>query len=163
MCVAPSLSSRLAYAVSPLADWLSDVVLQILISSGAHISRYLIQVAMHHFFHTQSHFIKTSWVRSVPLTVFTHFLKLASERYGDIPRGKSEDDGSILASFLKESRFPSHLRRISWETIRDILETYHVCTCHLFRRSSLLLHLRNDWLTDRMRCDLVYPFLSEGK
>jgi hypothetical protein len=52
---------------------------------------------MHHYFHTQSHFIKTHWVRSVPLRVFTYLLKVAEEKYGDIPRGKvrihSNDSG----------------------------------------------------------------------
>jgi hypothetical protein len=63
-------------------------VLQTLLSSGAHLSRYLIQVSMHHYFYTQSHFIKTSWVRKLPFGVFTHFLQRAEEKYGEIPRGK---------------------------------------------------------------------------
>ncbi|KAG6831944.1 hypothetical protein H0H92_006545 [Tricholoma furcatifolium] len=67
---------------------LTERVLDILISSGAHISRYLVQVAMHHYFHTASHFIKTSWVRNVPFGVFTYFLKVAEGMYGDIPRAK---------------------------------------------------------------------------
>lgn len=57
-------------------------------SSGAHLSRYIIQVAIHHYFHTQSHFIKTPWVRNVPFPVFTYFLKLSVEKYDEIPRGK---------------------------------------------------------------------------
>lgn len=61
---------------------------QILLASGAHLSRYLIQTSMHHYFYTQSHFIKTPWVRNVPLRVFTYFLKISEEIYGDIPRGK---------------------------------------------------------------------------
>jgi hypothetical protein len=63
-------------------------VLQTLLSSGAHLSRYLIQVSMHHYFYTQSHFIKTPWVRKLPFDVFIHFLQRAEERYGEIPRGK---------------------------------------------------------------------------
>ncbi|KAL0579125.1 hypothetical protein V5O48_002857 [Marasmius crinis-equi] len=104
---------------------LSERVLDILITSGAHFSRYLIQVAIHHYFHTQSHFIKSQWVRSVPLPVFTHFLQLASNRYDDIPRGKGQDDGSIFALFLNESRYPPSQKRVSWETIRDIIEKYN--------------------------------------
>jgi hypothetical protein len=63
---------------------------QILLASGAHLSRYLVQVAFHHFFHSQSHFIKPSvpWVRNVPLATFSYFLKLAADKYGDIPRAK---------------------------------------------------------------------------
>ncbi|PBK74864.1 hypothetical protein ARMSODRAFT_950920 [Armillaria solidipes] len=104
---------------------LTERVLDILMTSGAHLSRYLIQVAFHHYFHTRSHFIKTPWVRTVPLSVFTYFLKLAADTYGDIPRGKSEDDGTIFTWFLQESRFPPQARRVNWETVRDILDKYN--------------------------------------
>lgn len=63
-------------------------VMQILLTSGAHLSRYLIQISMHHYFYTQAHFIKTPWARTVPMRVFIYFLKLAEEKYGEIPRGK---------------------------------------------------------------------------
>ena len=62
--------------------------IQILLSSGAHLSRYLVQIAMHHYFQTQTHFIKTPWVKNVPLGVFLYFMQKAQEKYGDIPRGK---------------------------------------------------------------------------
>ena len=62
--------------------------MQILLSSGAHLSRYLVQIAMHHYFGTQTHFIKTPWVKTVSFGVFVHFMQRAQERYGDIPRGK---------------------------------------------------------------------------
>ena len=68
---------------------------QILLSSGAQLSRYLIQIAIHHYFHTQSHFIKTQWVRNVPLRVFIYFLKIAEERYGEIPRGRVSSHGVV--------------------------------------------------------------------
>ena len=100
---------------------------KILISSGAQFSRYLIQVATHHYFRTTSHFIKSNWVRSVPFPVFTYFLKLAADKYGEIPCGKGDDDGTIFATFLKESRFPAGMKSTSWEDIRDILEKYNVC------------------------------------
>ncbi|KAF4617157.1 hypothetical protein D9613_005940 [Agrocybe pediades] len=103
----------------------TERVLDILLSSGAHLSRYLAQVAIHHFFYTQSHFIKTSWVREVPLKVFAHFLLLAEERYGEIPRGKGEDDGSTFNIFLKESRLPPHLKSVGWESIKSLMETYN--------------------------------------
>ncbi|THU87049.1 hypothetical protein K435DRAFT_826523 [Dendrothele bispora CBS 962.96] len=103
----------------------NERVLDILMSSGAHLSRYLIQVAIHHYFYTQSHFIKTQWVRSVPLPVFSSFLQLASTRYGEIPRGKGLDDGSTFSTFIKESRYPPSLRRVRWETVREMLEKYH--------------------------------------
>ncbi|KAF5369469.1 hypothetical protein D9758_002713 [Tetrapyrgos nigripes] len=103
----------------------NERVIDILISSGAHLSRYLVQVAIHHYFYTQSHFIKTQWVRTVGLGPFSHLLQLASTRYGEIPRAKGLDDGSVFSSYLKESRYPPSMRQIKWETIREIMETYH--------------------------------------
>ncbi|KAJ6559193.1 hypothetical protein DFH09DRAFT_1083787 [Mycena vulgaris] len=100
-------------------------VLDILLASGAHLSRYLIQVAFHHFFYSQSHFLKAPWVRHVPLATFAYFLNLAADKYGDIPRAKGEDDGALFASFIKESKMPPESQRVSWETIRDIFENYH--------------------------------------
>ena len=98
---------------------------QILLNSGATLSRYLIQVAVHHYFRTTSHpFIKTTWTRSIPFPVFTHFLKVAADMYGEIPLAKGEDDGSVFASFLKESRLPAEIKSVKWEEIRDILEIY---------------------------------------
>jgi len=104
---------------------IDNQVLDILLSSGAHLSRYLIQVSMHHYFYTQSHFIKSPWVRNLPLRVFTHLLQRGEERYGEIPRGKSEDDGYVFSTFLKESRLPTQAKSISWETIQELLEKYN--------------------------------------
>ncbi|KAG6830977.1 hypothetical protein H0H87_006628 [Tephrocybe sp. NHM501043] len=55
---------------------LNEQVLDILLTSGAHLSRYLVQVSMHHYFHTATYFIKSNWVRNVPFGVFMHFLKV---------------------------------------------------------------------------------------
>ncbi|KAH0586162.1 hypothetical protein H2248_007426 [Termitomyces sp. 'cryptogamus'] len=104
---------------------LDERVLDILLISGAHLSRYLVQVSMHHYFHTASHFIKSPWVRTVPMRVFLHFLKLAEEMYGNIPRAKNEDDGYIFNTFLKQSRWPTSLKTVNWDTIREILEQYN--------------------------------------
>ncbi|KAF8158160.1 hypothetical protein B0H34DRAFT_443560 [Crassisporium funariophilum] len=104
---------------------MTERVLDILLSSGAHLSRYLIQIAIHHYFHTQAHFIKSPWVRNVPLRVFAYFLKLAEEKYGEIPRGKGEDDGSVFTMFLKEARFPPQLKSITWENVKEIMDTYN--------------------------------------
>ncbi|KAF9533110.1 hypothetical protein CPB83DRAFT_942409 [Crepidotus variabilis] len=110
---------------------LDERVLDILLSSGAQLSRYLIQIAIHHYFHTQSHFIKTAWVRSVSLKVFTYFLKIAGERYGEIPHRRGEDDGTTFSNFLKESKLSAQRKTITWEAIRDILETYKfIPFCH---------------------------------
>ncbi|KAJ3791217.1 hypothetical protein GGU10DRAFT_338191 [Lentinula aff. detonsa] len=102
----------------------NERVLDILMTSGAHLSRYLVQIAIHHYFFTQTHFVKTKWTRNVPFPVFLHFMQLATTRYGEIPREKGQDDGSLFLTFLKEGRHPPSLKSISWETIRDILEIY---------------------------------------
>ncbi|KAF9483532.1 hypothetical protein BDN70DRAFT_873849 [Pholiota conissans] len=104
---------------------LNDRVLDILLTSGAHLSRYLIQIAIHHYFYTQAHFIKTQWVRNVPLRVFAYFLKLAEEKYGEIPRGKGEDDGSLFTTFLKENRLSTAMKTVTWEVVRTLLDTYN--------------------------------------
>ncbi|KAI0372164.1 hypothetical protein BV20DRAFT_1050929 [Pilatotrama ljubarskyi] len=103
---------------------LNERVIDILLSSGAHLSRYLVQCAMHHYFRTQVPFIKTRWVRTIPLPVFSYFLAIASRMYGDIPVAKGEDDGSILTLLLKQSRFPSEYRAAKWEQVKDVVEKY---------------------------------------
>ncbi|KAH9841569.1 uncharacterized protein C8Q71DRAFT_737681 [Rhodofomes roseus] len=102
---------------------LTEKVVDIMISSGAHLSRYLAQCAIHHYFRAQVHFIKTRWVRSVPLPVFTHFMMVAAKMYGDIPTGKGEDDGTIFGALLKTSRLPTESRG-KWETIKEVVEKY---------------------------------------
>ena len=54
---------------------------------------------------------------------------------------KNDDDGSLFVAFLKESRFPSEMKSVSWETIRDILEIYKVCA---FIKSVKLFSLSYD-------------------
>ncbi|OBZ71326.1 hypothetical protein A0H81_08366 [Grifola frondosa] len=110
---------------------LNERVIDILLSSGAHLSRYLAQCAMHHYFRTQVPFIKTPWVRSIPLPVFTHFIAVSSRMYGNIPIGKGEDDGSIFHGLLKQSRYPTEQRAAKWENLRDVLEKYKfIPFCH---------------------------------
>jgi hypothetical protein len=58
--------------------------------------------------------------------VFNYFLKLAADMYGEVPVGKSDDDGSVFSSFLKESRFPANMKSITWEEMRDVMEKYKV-------------------------------------
>ncbi|KAI9058363.1 hypothetical protein FKP32DRAFT_1597452 [Trametes sanguinea] len=103
---------------------LNERVIDILLNSGAHLSRYLVQCAMHHYFRTQVPFIKTRWVRTVPFPVFAYFLSIAARMYGDIPVSKGEDDGSILTLLLKQSRFPSEYRAAKWEQVKDVVEKY---------------------------------------
>lgn len=129
--------------MAPLHPPIIDALLplaQILLSSGATLSRYLIQVAVHHYFRTTSHpFIKTTWTRSIPFPVFAHFLKVAADMYGEIPLAKGEDDGSVFASFLKESRLPTEIKSVKWEEIRDILEIYKVSLYAVYMHLLIIL------------------------
>ncbi|KIN93376.1 hypothetical protein M404DRAFT_948149 [Pisolithus tinctorius Marx 270] len=104
---------------------LDERVIDILFNSGAHISRYLLQVAIHHFYRGNAPFIKSQWVRSVRPSVFSYFQKVAAEMFdNEVPVGKHEDDGSKFHAFLKDSRLPSHMRQKNWEEIRDIFQRY---------------------------------------
>ncbi|KAH9854676.1 hypothetical protein C2E23DRAFT_867269 [Lenzites betulinus] len=103
---------------------LNERVIDILLNSGAHLSRYLAQCAMHHYFRTQVPFIKTRWVRTVPLPVFAYFLSIAARMYGDIPVAKGEDDGSLLSLLLKQSRFPNEYRAAKWDQVNEVVEKY---------------------------------------
>ena len=96
-----------------------------MISGGAHLSRYLAQCAIHHYFRAQVHFIKSRWVKTVPLPVFTYFMTVASRMYGDVPTGKGDDDGAIFSSVLKTSRLPVETRA-KWETLKEVVEKYKV-------------------------------------
>lgn len=100
--------------------------LQILISSGAHLSRYLVQLAVHHHFRSYVPFIKTPWVRSMSTSTFVYLMSVATKRYGDVPTGKGDDDGTIFSEFLRESRYPTEQKHVKWEQVRDILEKYKV-------------------------------------
>ncbi|GJJ15656.1 hypothetical protein Clacol_009934 [Clathrus columnatus] len=98
--------------------------LKILQTSGAHLSRYLIQVAIHHYFRTTAHFIKNQWARTLPYHTFIHFMTLA-KRYGsDLPLNKGEDDGTIFLAWLKERLTPGHGRKIDSEVIKDLFQKY---------------------------------------
>ncbi|KAI5986146.1 hypothetical protein EDD15DRAFT_2389952 [Pisolithus albus] len=104
---------------------LNEVVIDILFNSGAHVSRYLLQVAIHHFYRGNSHFIKTPWVRSISPSVFSYFQKVAAEMFdNEVPVGKHEDDGSKFHAFLKDGRHSLQMREKHWEEIRDLFQRY---------------------------------------
>ncbi|THH16562.1 hypothetical protein EW146_g4100 [Bondarzewia mesenterica] len=104
---------------------MNERVIDILLSSGAHLSRYLVQTAIHHFYRTSVPFIKTPWVRNIPLSTFAYFQKVASERLGgDVSPCKNEDDGTVFSHFIKESRFPPNSRFVKLETIIEMFEKY---------------------------------------
>lgn len=39
---------------------------------------------------------------------------------------KGEDDGSVFTTFLKESRFPPQMKTVTWENVKEILDTFNV-------------------------------------
>jgi len=59
-------------------------------------------------------------------TTFVYLMSVATKRYGDIPTGKGDDDGTIFSEFLRESRYPTEQKHVKWEEVRDILEKYKV-------------------------------------
>lgn len=91
-------------------------------SSGAHLSRYLVQVAVHHYFRSLCPFIKTPWVRTLSLSTFGHFLKQSSKRFGAINIAKGEDDGAVFRNFIRESRRDADRRGLATDTIEEMLE-----------------------------------------
>jgi hypothetical protein len=101
---------------------------QVLLSSGAHLSRYLVQIAVHHYFRSLCPFIKTQWVRTLSLSTLSHFLKLSSERFGTINTMKGEDD-------MRADR-----RGPATETIAEMLDKGKVSHCSSEDSRFLILH-----------------------
>jgi hypothetical protein len=113
---------------------------QVLLSSGAHLSRYLVQVVVHHYFRSFCPFIKTQWVRTLSLSTLSHFLKLSSERFGTINTMKGEDDGSVFRHFIKESRMRPDRRAPATEAIEEMLNKGKVSRCSSENSRFLVLH-----------------------
>ncbi|KAG6878086.1 hypothetical protein C0993_012413 [Termitomyces sp. T159_Od127] len=134
---------------------------------GKILDERVLDVSMHHYFHTASHFIKSPWVRTVPLGVYLHFLKLAEAIYGNIPRAKSEDDGYIFNTFLKQSRWPTSLKTVKWDTIREILEKYNDPLMAQFPLALAIeprllpFAVRNGFFMDRKYRDFVFRKMFE--
>jgi hypothetical protein len=114
--------------------------MQVLLSSGAHLSRYLVQVVAHHYFRSFCPFIKTPWVRTLSLSTLSHFLKLSAERFGTINMAKGEDDGSVFRHFIKESRMRADRRGPATETIAEMLDKGKVSSCTPQNSRFLNLH-----------------------
>ncbi|KZT12070.1 uncharacterized protein LAESUDRAFT_720047 [Laetiporus sulphureus 93-53] len=110
---------------------MNEQVIDIMLSSGAHLSRYLVQCAIHHYFRSQVPFIKAPWVRTMSLSVFTHFMIAAARIFGDIPVAKGEDDGSIFTLIVDSVRFPTSARPWKWENLKAVVEKYKfIPFCH---------------------------------
>ncbi|KAH9065316.1 hypothetical protein EDB87DRAFT_1595164 [Lactarius vividus] len=101
---------------------ITEQVLDVLLSSGAHLSRYLVQVAVHHYFRSSCPFIKTPWVRTLSWGTLSHFLKLSSKIFDTINMAKGEDDGSVFRHFIKESRTRADRRGLATDAIAEMLD-----------------------------------------
>ncbi|KAF8513762.1 hypothetical protein JB92DRAFT_3116073 [Gautieria morchelliformis] len=102
----------------------NERVLDILLTSGAHFSRYLLQIAIHHYFRTTAHFIKHPWARTLPLPVFTHFMNLGRQFGADVPLAKGEDDGAVFLGWLKERISPGLGKKVDLQVIKTLFEKY---------------------------------------
>lgn len=109
-----------------------------LLSAGAHLSRYLVQIAIGHYFRGHAPFIKSAWVRSMPFPVFTYFLKRAGDIFGEIPADKGADDGAVVGRFVSEGRLSSGGQQVKWEDVQEIMEKYKVCIAQLSRPCRVL-------------------------
>lgn len=106
---------------------------QVLLSSGAHLSRYLVQVAAHHYFRSLCPFIKTPWVRTLSLSTFGHFLKQSSERFESINIAKGEDDGAVFRTFIRDCKRHPDRRGLATDVIAEMLEKGKVSLFKGFR------------------------------
>ncbi|KAF7982917.1 hypothetical protein HWV62_25194 [Athelia sp. TMB] len=125
------------------------------LSRGRILTNRVIDIAMHHYFRTVSHpFIKTTWTRSMPTSVFAHLMVVAADMYGHIPQAKGEDDGSIFSNFLTQSHLPADRRMVKWEEVRDILGTYKYRDFvfrKMFEKVSSLPEDRTDTIVQNVR------------
>ena len=85
-------------------------------------------------------------------STFVYLMSVAMKRYGDIPPGKGDDDGTIFSEFLRESRYPTEQKHVKWEQVRDILEKYKV--------SNLLRHQLLDSKFIRLSAPSLSPFAT---
>ncbi|KAI0317788.1 hypothetical protein OF83DRAFT_1119562, partial [Amylostereum chailletii] len=103
---------------------MNERVLDILLSSGAHLSRYIVQLAIHHYFRSNVHFIKSPWVRTLSFPMFSYFMKIAGDHLGNMSVTKGEDDGAVFLRFVKENRLTPSSRTVKIETMIETLEKY---------------------------------------
>lgn len=102
-------------------------MLDILVTSGAHISRYLVQCMMQYRGHSAPHsFIRRQWSHNLSFESFVHFLNIAHERLGykELEWSKNSDDGAVFRQWLVDKKSHGGRTRVSWETIQEMFQTY---------------------------------------
>lgn len=96
---------------------------QILLSSGAHVSRYLVQAVVQHVCRKSIHFVKGQWARTLPFPVFAHFLHTTSKLYPSVDVAKGEDDGSLFLRWVQQHKSTSHHHKaVSWDKVVEMFE-----------------------------------------
>lgn len=120
-----------------------------MISSGAHVSRYLIQSVIGHYTKgvsgtlclsssktnkSQGNIVKHirgSWCRSMKYTAFAHFVNLGATRYGaDVDILKGGGDAAIIESYISAKTSSNHHMNPEnlderWLKVREIFEKFH--------------------------------------
>ncbi|KAL7414486.1 hypothetical protein BDY24DRAFT_25245 [Mrakia frigida] len=107
---------------------LTEDVISILHSSGAHISRYLTQMVIHAYTRGRVPACPGRWAQAPRLSfnVFAHFLKLSATLYKEMDPGKNEDDGSKFLAWIrqKQGRKSAREKEVTWEFIESMFKDY---------------------------------------
>ncbi|EJD50759.1 hypothetical protein AURDEDRAFT_182144, partial [Auricularia subglabra TFB-10046 SS5] len=102
---------------------LNERAVDILVSSGAHVSRYLVQAVVQHVCRKPLNFIKGPWAKSLPFPVFAHFLARTASLYPDIDISKGEDDGTLFIRWVQQQRGTHNGKpAVSHDTIVDMFQ-----------------------------------------
>ncbi|QRV92374.1 F-box-like domain protein [Ceratobasidium sp. AG-Ba] len=102
-------------------------MLDILVNSGAHISRYLVQCMIQYRGHSAPHgFIKRQWSHSLSFESFIHFLNIAHRKLGyrDLEWAKNADDGAVFRQWLSDKKSHASRTRVNWEVIQEMFQIY---------------------------------------
>jgi hypothetical protein len=104
-----------------------------MLSSGAHMSRYLLQCVIGHFTRgAPIKWIRSNWSRSLSYSTFSRFVTIGAEKYGDqVDVSKGSDDASVIEAFVSRKKRTSvkDEAHCLWETrewikIQEIFEKY---------------------------------------
>lgn len=104
-----------------------------MLSSGAHMSRYLLQCVIGHFTRgAPFKWIRGDWSRSLSYSVFSRFVSIGVDNYGDqVDVSKGNDDASVIEAFVSRKKRASikddaHClwEAREWINIQEIFEKY---------------------------------------
>ncbi|VDC00757.1 unnamed protein product [Peniophora sp. CBMAI 1063] len=121
-------SQAMFYALGR-GDIVTERVIKVLLSCGAHVSRHLIQLAVQHYHHGYVSFINRPWVRSLPFVVFARFLVLACARFeGDfkLPSKNDPDDGTKFRRWIneREREIGSDAEKEARAVVEELIRTW---------------------------------------